>query len=118
MQNAIDTTHELLQDMGAKVAPAKSFIFSNNGAARRWYQHHTWKHIGGKIPTVKHCRDLGGTINTTAKQHGAVINSRITNALTTLRKFRFLPQDASMKAHFIQSKVLAGAMYGIECIEP
>ena len=37
MKNAIDTTHEMLYDMAAIVAPAKSFIFSNSPDARRWY---------------------------------------------------------------------------------
>ena len=67
---------------------------------------------------VRYCRDLGGAINTTAKQQSNVLNDRIGAALATLRRFRFLPHDADTKAQFIHIKVLAGALYGIECSEP
>ena len=63
-------------------------------------------------------QDLGGAINTTAKQQSNVLNDRIGAALATLRRFRFLPHDADTKAQFVHINVLAGALYGIECSEP
>ena len=42
MQEAINCTHQLLRDMGAVVAPKKSFIFCSNARARKWYAAHTW----------------------------------------------------------------------------
>ena len=90
MHQAIDLTHEMLQDMGAKVAPKKSFIFSNMSAARKWYTSHNWTIISAKIPVVKSVRDLGGTITTTGKGYAKVIDARISNVLSILRKFRHL----------------------------
>jgi len=46
MKEALDLTHQILHDMGAKVAPAKSFIFTNKACARKWYQQHAWKNLG------------------------------------------------------------------------
>ena len=60
MKTAVDATHVFLQDMGATVAPNKSYLFSNVSSARRLYSQHTWKHVGAKIPMVRHTRDLGG----------------------------------------------------------
>ena len=118
MQRAINATHELLQDMGAQIAPKKSFIFSNRLQARKWYASHTWVNISTTIPVVKSVRDLGGTISTMARGSAKVIDARITQSLSTLRRFRFLPHANDVKARFIHCKVLQAALYGIECAEP
>ena len=118
MQQAINLTHEMLHDMGAVVAPKKSFIYSNQAHARRWYSRHVWPHISTTIPVVRAVRDLGGTINTTGRGYAKVIDSRINIALASLRRFRHLPHEHSVKAQFIKSKVLSSALYGIECAEP
>ena len=52
MHRAINATHELLLDMGAQIAPRKSFIFSNRLQARKWYANHTWVYISTTIPLV------------------------------------------------------------------
>ena len=36
-----DLTHEHLEDMGAKLAPAKSVTFSSEAADRKWLRTHT-----------------------------------------------------------------------------
>ena len=118
MHKAINLTHQMLSDMGAAVAPAKSFIFTDRTSARKWYTNHIWINIGQKIPVVKHVRDLGGTINTVATKSASVIDERIRKAIITLRKMRFMPHAIATKAKFIQAKVLAGALYGIEVAEP
>ena len=88
MHQAINKTHEILQDMGAKVAPKKSFIFTNRSSARKWYANYVWTNIGTTIPVVRSVRDLGGTINTTGKGCSKVIDERILASLASLRKFR------------------------------
>ena len=42
MQEALNFTHQFLQDMGATVAPKKSFVFCSNSRARKWFANHTW----------------------------------------------------------------------------
>ena len=67
---------------------------------------------------VKAVRDLGGTINTTGRGYAKVIDGRISNAISSLRRFRHLPHEHAVKAQFIKGKILATALYGIECAEP
>ena len=118
MQEAVNLTHQLLQDMGATIAPSKSFIFSNRADARKWFGQHIWKNLGSVIPVVKCVRDLGGTINTTARKNSHVIDARLRQAIIILRRFRFLPHTIEVKAKFIHTKVLPAALYGVECSEP
>ena len=118
MREAIDLTHDILQAMGATVAPKKSFIFSNIKKVRSWFSKHIWKGIQDTIPVVTSVRDLGGTISTTKRACAKVIDERITKAIQVLRRFRFLPHSHADKAKFILTKVLPMALYGIECAEP
>ena len=74
--------------------------------------------ISACIPVVRSVRDLGGTINTVGRSYAKVIDARIVQSLSTLRKFRHLPHDGKTKALFIQSKILQAALYGIESAEP
>jgi hypothetical protein len=118
MHQAINKTYELLQDMGAKIAPNKSFVFSNRTQARKWYTKHVLVNISACILVVRSVRDLGGTIHTVGKSYAKVIDARIVQSLSTLRKFRHLPHDGKTKALFIQSKILQATPYGIESAEP
>ena len=118
MHQAADLTHQILHDMGAQVASSKSFMFSNRKGARKWYRGHIWKHLNTTIQVVTNVRDLGGTINTGAAKSSKVIDERILQAIAVLRKFRHLPHSHHIKATFVQLKVLASALYGIEVAEP
>ena len=118
MQRALNFTHEFLHDMGAVVAPKKSFIFSNVLACRKWYAKHTWINLDAKIPVVKTVRDLGGTINTGNRQASSIIDNRIAKAISSVRKMRFLPHSLEDKATLIQTKIIPMALYGIEVAEP
>jgi hypothetical protein len=53
MRHALDMTHDILHSMGAKVAPKKSYLFTNAAKARRWYAGHIWKGLDTTIPLVK-----------------------------------------------------------------
>ena len=108
----------MLHNMGATVAPDKSYIFTNRQAARRWYTHKQWPHIAASIPVVTTIRGLSGTISTTGKHNNAVIDQRIDSAILSLRKLRFLACDADTKASIIRTKILPQALYGIEVAEP
>ena len=49
---ALNTTHEYLNDMGARVAPTKSYNFASSKKAAEWLRKTTWDHIGAKIKVV------------------------------------------------------------------
>ena len=56
--------------------------------------------------------------NSTGRSYAKIIDARMDQAVSTLRRFRYLPHSLETKALFIQTKVLAAALYGIECAEP
>ena len=49
LAEALNSTHEFLQDMGAKVAPAKSYNFASVKTAVAWLEDTTWDIIGEEI---------------------------------------------------------------------
>ena len=62
--SAIDKTHTFLHKMGAKVAPDKSFNFSNCINTAKWLAETIWDGISAKIDVVKDFRYLGAHITT------------------------------------------------------
>ena len=62
---ALDATLTFLSDMGGKVAPSKSLVFSTCARTRSWLSRKFWKPIGGGIRVANHFRDLGTHLNLT-----------------------------------------------------
>ena len=61
LAEALNSTHEYLNDMGARVAPAKSYNFASSKKAAAWLSKATWDNIGAKIKVVTDLRYLGPT---------------------------------------------------------
>ncbi len=95
---ALDRTHEYLMDMGSRVAPSKSYNFSNSTLAREWLHQTLWPHINTQIDVVKNFRYLGAHLCTGANRHSKTLRSRWTNALTQLRRLRLCPAETMAKA--------------------
>ena len=49
---ALDRTHEFLHDMGATVAPTKSFNFATHTKVKKWLENKTWTGIQSTIKVV------------------------------------------------------------------
>ena len=121
MQLAIEATnftHKYLHDMGAKVAPKKSYMFSSCKQAREVYANFFWPHVQDTVPVTTCIRDLGGQLNTTGRPIGTTINSRIDDAIAVCRKVQYLSHDTATKARIIRGKVLPMALYGVENSHP
>ena len=73
---ALDYTHQYLQDMGAKVAPGKSYNFASTDLRRKWLKETWWEKTQGNIIVVKDLRYLGGHISTTGKMCRDTIEAR------------------------------------------
>ena len=65
LSEAPDATLTFLSDMGGKVAPSKSLVFSTCARTRSWLSRKFWKPIGGGIRVANHFRDLGTHLNLT-----------------------------------------------------
>ena len=51
--DAVNETHQMLQDMGAKVAPNKSMNFSSVPSTAKWLAAHKWKHLPENNRTIR-----------------------------------------------------------------
>ena len=118
LQHALNFTHEILHDMGAAVAPKKSYLFASSKDARTYLENVVWPHVQSKINVILHTRDLGGQLNTTSKHKGTTINARIDNATATCKRIRFLNISIHDKERLIRGKILPMALYGIENAHP
>ena len=71
-------THQHLTDMGAKLAPSKSIVFSSNEAARIWLRQHRWRRIGRTIAVITDGRDLCAHMNAAANRfYGTTLTRRM-----------------------------------------
>ena len=61
---ALNATHDFLQQMGAKVAPNKSYNFASGRKAANWLRQTTWDFIGATIEVVIDLRYLGAHLTT------------------------------------------------------
>ena len=66
---AFNKTHEHLFDMGARLAPNKSVIFSIEKSASNYLRMHKWRRLGRTLKVITDCRDLGAhlTVSTCRK---------------------------------------------------
>lgn len=100
----LNATHEYLRDMGAKVAPAKSYNFSSHIAGRKWLQSTWWPHIQSTIDVVSDFRYLGTHFSTQVQRRHKTQVERLNKALAQLRKLQFVGASRSSKAKVIRTK--------------
>ena len=101
---ALETTHNYLHEMGAKVAPAKSLNFTRSKTAKTWLADTTWIAIDAKIKAVDDLRYLGGHISTKGNMRNSTLNDRLLKAIEQLRTLRYLPASHDDKAKIILSE--------------
>ena len=111
---AFEQTHEYITDIGATLAPDKSYTFATHQQHRAWLKTHKWKHINATIPTVLHTRDLGSHLNTTHRTISTTLTNRILQATKCVNTLRHIPITIAKKATIIYTKCLALALYGCE----
>ena len=73
---AINTTHKCLQTMGARIAPDKSYNFTNCKVAGKWLAEKWWEEIEDKIKVIKDVRYLGAHLTTTTRCTNGTLNKR------------------------------------------
>ena len=116
-QLALDETHLYLQLMGAKVAPAKSYIFTSSTTTAGWLSSHKWQHLPIIMQTIKvltNIRDLGANISTGAKAFSDTLAQRMRECLILAHKIGRLPMDYDQRAIQIRTRLLPKALYGCE----
>ena len=114
LAKALDTTHEYLHDMGAKVAPSKSYNFASDSKAAKWLKETIWDHLHAKIEVVSDFRYLGAHLTTRLSPTSSTMEARWEKALNQLKRLRYVPATAEAKVGIIIAKTYVAAFYGIE----
>ena len=108
-------TLQYIQDMGAKTAPEKSFVFSTNEGARKWVKTYVWPIINQTVTIILHTGDLGAHLNT-CRRVASTSTARIYEATAIIRRIRFLPHQYGVKAMVIRTKAFTKGPYGCEAV--
>ena len=111
---ALNFTHLYLQDLGAKVAPTKSYNFSSTEAGRKWLKKTWWPYIHTNISVVKHMTYVGAHLSTTAARKNNTLVDRWDDVCLQLSKLMHTADDDEAKITATFGKVFVGTMYGIE----
>ena len=114
LATAIDTTHEYLHNMGAKVAPDKSYNFSNRSEASDWLAKTWWQHIDDAIEVVTDFRYLGAHISARSGCQSSTLDKRWDKAIHQLQRMKHIPATMEAKVRAIHAKVYAAGLYGVE----
>jgi len=94
---ALNSTHDFLQQMGAKVAPNKSYNFASGRKAVAWLRETTWEFIDATIEVVTDLRYLGAHLTTRQEPTSATLEARWEKGLSQLKKLRFCPASVEAK---------------------
>ena len=76
-----NATLQYCKDLGARVAPDKSFTFSTDKKVRKKLVHHFWMPIHATLNVLRHTRDLGTHLSFGASLIGTTINNRVEEAI-------------------------------------
>ena len=114
LARALNMTHEYLHDMGAKIAPTKTFNFSNSQKARTWLHNTWWPHIQSHIEVIKDFRYLGAHLSAGSGRTSRTLKQRWEKAFIQLRRLKYVPVASMAKVRAITVKIYAAAFYGIE----
>lgn len=110
---ALHTTHDFLQQMGAKVAPNKSFSFVSGRTAAVWLRQTTWDYIDATIEVVTDLRYLGAHLTTRQKPSSATLEARWEKGTNQLKRLRYCPAATEAKVAIILAKTDAATLYGV-----
>ena len=102
-----EATHIYLADMGAKVAPNKSYTFSSSADFRGWLKDYVWPALGKCIVTFINFRDLGSHLNFSMRPCGATLTARIGRGTEIINRIRWLPVSFEEKGRRIAGNTLA-----------
>ena len=72
-----------LHDLGGKVAPAESLVFSTVIRYRHWLRRHIWLPLAQTVTVVAHFRDLGAQLTATSKISTAQSKVRLHEGMST-----------------------------------
>ena len=103
-----------LVDLGGKIAPDKSKLFSTMETYRQWLATYQWPSINSTIRVFTHFRDLGSQINVSGAHITVVSANRTRVASQVVYRITRLPHSLTQKARFMLASAHNMAFYGCE----
>ena len=103
-----------LHDLGGKVAPAKSLVFSTVVRYRHWLRRHIRLPLAQTITVVAHFRDLGAQLSATSRISTAESKIRLRDGISTLHRIARLPHALDHKAQLAVACANKKALYSCE----
>lgn len=116
--SGFNDTHQYLADMGARIAPDKSFMFASTEKARIWLRNTYWKVVNGAITVIDNFRYIGAHVAVGGRSTACTLRSRFKHAIAMLKKISRLPVSRVHRARLIRSKIFPAAFYGSEVAQP
>ena len=112
----LNETHEYLKDLGARVAPGKSYNFASNKKAASWLRKTTWKFIGTTIDVVTDFRYLGAHVTTRNVPTSATLDARWEKGLHSIKATQVLPNNSDRQnQHHLSESVRGRLLWGGSC---
>ena len=113
---AMELSLQYFEDIGAKVANNKCFLFATNKSTRKALAKHVWSD-GHTIPISNTFRDLGAHMNLTQSKNGSTLTERMRKATKMAKRLRWLPISIEHKRRIVLSNIIPAAIYGVEVTE-
>ncbi len=109
---AMQASREFFEDLGAKVATNKCFVFAIALATRKFLQHYVWDDKGLKLPVLSNFRDLGAHLNLTGSSNGSTLTARLLRAIGMAKRLCWLPVNRSTREKNVRCNIIPAALYG------
>ena len=93
-----ETTIKYCVDLGARVAPDKSFTFSSDKRTQAALKQHVWRTLNEKLKVLSYTRDLGTHLSLNVAMVGTTINERIEETIATIERIAKMPFNTKIEA--------------------
>eukprot|EP00969_Alexandrium_andersonii_P370036 15476407-Alexandrium_andersonii.AAC.1 len=114
LENVGDGAHSIIQAMGGRIAPAKSYILATLPAHAKRLKVRLWPGVAATISLVRNTRDLGAHISVGKQRVGTTLTKRLGKAASLARVVAALPRSRKGKGRLVCSKVLPAGLYGAD----
>ena len=88
---ALNATHKYLHQMGARVAPDKSYNFASTLKAKKWLSETGWEHNGSDIQVITDFRYLGAHLTTRHAASSSTLDKRWEKGQAAIQIAKILP---------------------------
>ena len=113
-RRAMLATMRHLLDLGGRLAPTKSKLFTTVKDFGKWLAAEFWEPVQAQIKVVSHLRDLGSALTVAAARVTTYSYARLSTGIQTVAAIRKLPHPKEQKAKLVIRSAHKQSFYGCE----